>query len=153
MRHLLFGLLLVAAFAASGCDASLMSASLQVRSAPPPPAFAFREEPRFHYLSEFRVSVIADDDFGYDMFGCDGYYYLFSGGYWYRAPAPSGPFVVIETRRVPHRVFEVDDHRYKWRNHPPGWQGDWGRGHGRGHGHDRDHDDHGDDRGGDPDHH
>ena len=123
MRSLFAALLLIAAFAAAGCAPMGMSASVQVRSAPPPPMFEFNGEPHFNYLSDRRVSVIADDAFGYDMFSSGGTYYLYNGGYWYRSQTPRGPFVVIEERRVPRPIFQVNDQQYRWRNHPAGWRG------------------------------
>jgi hypothetical protein len=122
MKTFFAGLLLIAAFAASGCAPLGMSASMQVRSAPPPPAFAFHSEPRFSYLSELRISVIADESFGYDMFRSGGSFYIYSGGYWYRSQAARGPFVAIDARRVPRRIFDVGDNQYRWRSHPEGWR-------------------------------
>jgi hypothetical protein len=122
MKTLFAGLLLIAAFAASGCAPLGMSATMQIRSAPPP-AFEFNAEPRFNYLAHRRVSVIADDGFGYDMFSTGGSYYLYSGGYWYRSQTARGPFVAVEVRRVPRKIFDVDDRDYRWRSHPEGWRG------------------------------
>ena len=123
MKSLFAGLLLIAAVAASGCAPMGVSATMQIRSAPPPPNFQFNAEPRFNYLSHRGVSVIADDSFGYDMFSSGGSYYIYSGGYWYRSPSPRGPFVAIEVRRVPRRIFDVNDQDYRWRSHPEGWRG------------------------------
>jgi hypothetical protein len=122
MKPFFAGLLLIAAFAVWGCAPMGMSANLQVRSAPPPPAFEFRGEPRFNYLSGRRVSVIADDSFGYDMFSSGGYYYIYSNNYWYRSQSSRGPFVVVEVRRVPRGIFTVNDNEYRWRSHPEGWR-------------------------------
>lgn len=122
MRPLFAGLLLIAAFAASGCAPLGTSANLQVRSAPPPPTFEFSAEPHFNYLSNRRVSVIADDSFNYDMFRSGGNYYLYTGGYWYRSQTPRGPYVAVDARRVPRPIFDVDDHDYRWRSHPAGWR-------------------------------
>jgi hypothetical protein len=122
MKTIFAGLLLIAAFAVSGCAPMGMSASLQVRSAPPPPAFEFKSEPRFNYLSDLRISVIADDSFGYDMFSSGGSFYVYSGGYWYRSQSARGPFVAVEARRVPRQIFNVDDNQYRWRSHPEGWR-------------------------------
>ena len=123
MKSLFAGLLLIAAFAASGCAPMGMNATVQIRSAPPPPNFEFNGEPHFNYLSNRRVSVIADDSFGYDMFNSGGSYYIYSGGYWYRSQSPRGPFVAVEVRRVPRQIFDVNDQDYRWRNHPEGWRG------------------------------
>jgi hypothetical protein len=122
LKTLLAGLLLVAAFAAWGCAPMGMSATVQVRSAPPPPTFGFATEPHFNYLSHRRVSVIADDSFGYDMFSTGGYYYVYSSGYWYRSQSTRGSWVAIDARRVPRGIFAVDDNDYRWRSHPEGWR-------------------------------
>jgi hypothetical protein len=123
MKPLVAVLLLLAVFALSGCAPAGMSASLQVRSAPPPPAFQFSDEPHFNYLSDRRVSVIADDSFGYDMFSSGGSYYLYSGGYWYQSSTARGQFAAVDERRVPRQVFDVNDQQYRWRNHPARWRG------------------------------
>jgi hypothetical protein len=122
MKTVFAGLFLVVALAASGCAPTGMSASLSLRSAPPPPSFEFNSEPRFNYLSSARVSVIDDENFGYDMFNSGGNYYLYSGGNWYRSGYARGPFVAIEARRVPRSIFNVDDRQYRWRSHPEGWR-------------------------------
>ena len=122
MKHVFAGLLLVAAFAASGCAPMGMTANMQIRSAPPPPAFAFNSDPHFNYLSDLQVSVISDEGFGYDMFSLGGTYYLYNSGYWYRSQNPRGDFVAMEASRVPKRIFDVDDQQYRWRNHPSGWR-------------------------------
>jgi hypothetical protein len=123
MKRLLGGLLVAAAFALTGCASTDTSATLQVRSAPPPPSFEFRDEPRFSYLSDRRVGVIADDSFSYDLFSSGGNYYLYNDGYWYRSPSARGHFRAVESRRVPRDIFNVDDHQYRWRSHPQGWHG------------------------------
>jgi hypothetical protein len=116
------GLLLVAAIATFGCGAAGSSATLQVRSAPPPPALQFGADPQFTFLSDLQVYAIADEGFGYDMFSSAGTYYLYGGGAWYRADAARGPYVAIETGRVPRSIFSVSDKQYRWRSHPAGWR-------------------------------
>jgi hypothetical protein len=119
MKSVFAGVLLIGVFV-WGCTP--MSASVQVRSAPPPPAFEFNSDPHFNYLTDRRVSVISDDNFNYDMLSSGRYYYLYNGGYWYRSQSPRGPFVAIEARRVPRQIFDVNDQEYRWRNHPEGWR-------------------------------
>jgi hypothetical protein len=126
MRSFLASLLLVTAFAAFGCAPMGMSGSVELTSAPPPPTVVFDSDPHFNYLPDRHVSVITDDSFGYDMFASGGYYYVYSGSYWYRSQSPRGPFVAIDMRRVPRRIFDVDDHQYRWRSHPQGWRGQQG---------------------------
>jgi hypothetical protein len=122
MKSLLAGLLLVAAFAASGCAPMGMTAQVQIRSAPPPPLLMVNSEPHFRYLSDLQVSVVSDESFGYDMFSVGGSYYLYSEGYWYRSQNPRGDFVAVDARRVPRRILDVDDQQYRWRRHPEGWR-------------------------------
>jgi len=123
MKQLFVGLLLAVALAAAGCAPAGTSASLQIRSAPPPPSFQFNDEPRFNLLADRNVSVIADDNFGYDMFSSGGNYYLYNGGYWYSSSSARGQFVAVDSRRVPKQVFKVNDKQYRWRSHPAGWKG------------------------------
>jgi hypothetical protein len=135
MKTLLAGLLLAAAFAASGCAPMGMSADLQVRSAPPPPSIQFSSEPRFDRLAGRDVGVLSDDSFGYDLFTFGGSFYLYNEGYWYRSQDPRGPFAVVEARRVPRPIFDVNDREHRWRSHPQGWHnrrqdGDQGNGNG-----------------------
>jgi hypothetical protein len=140
MKILFAGLLLAAAFAASGCAPLGMSADLQVRSAPPPPSFQFNGEPHFNRLGDRDVSVLSDDSFGYDMFSSGGSYYLYTGGYWYRAQDPRGPFAVVESRRVPKPIFGVNDSEHRWRTRPQGLRGqqqNGDQGNGRGSANDR----------------
>ena len=123
MRTLSAGLLALVALGTAGC-APGTAVDLRLRSAPPPPAFEYHGDPRFTLLADLGVSVNTDDDVGVDVFGCNGAYYLYSGGTWYRGREPRGPWTAIEARRVPRRVFDVDDRRYRWRSHPEGWRGD-----------------------------
>jgi hypothetical protein len=112
----------------TGCAPMSVSGTMQVRGAAPPPSFTFDSDPQFRYLSDRRVSVIADENFGYDMFSMDGSYFLYSNAQWYRSPSPRGHFEAVEERRVPRGIFDVDDHQYRWRNHPQRWRGQDGRG-------------------------
>jgi hypothetical protein len=134
------GLLLVSLTAAS-CDptGAQISAQLELTNAPPPPAVYFDRDPEWRYLPDYDVYVLADDAFDYDMFLLGGWYYVYSGGYWYRADQPLGPFVVIEERHVPRRIFTVSDREYHWRRHPMAWkQSERDHDHGdRDHDHDR----------------
>ena len=131
MKTLFAVLLFVVAFAASGCAPMGVSADLQVSSAQPPPSMAFDHDPQFRSMSNHRVSAIQDENFGYDMFGYGGSYYLYNGGTWYRSSSARGQFVVVEARRVPRPIFDVDDREYRWRNHPEGWRSGQMRGNGQ----------------------
>jgi len=126
MRHTLVLLTLLAVgtvFAGTGCAPMEVSGTVQVRSAPPPPALTFDSDPQFRFIDDRQVYVISDDGFGYDMFRIGGTFYLYSSDQWYRGRSARGPFVAIEERRVPRPILEIDDHEYHWRNHPKGWHG------------------------------
>jgi len=123
MKRLFAGLLLVVAFAAMGCSSMGASASLRVRSAPPPPSMSFSADPQFSYLADRHVGVIADDSFGYDLFSSGGSYYLYNGGYWYNSDSARGQYKAVDTKRVPKDIFDVKDSQYRWRSHPEGWRG------------------------------
>jgi len=114
-------LALAAALFLQSCGST--SAGVDVSSAPPPPAVSFATEPQWTYLSDRDVYVVQDDSYGYDMFRSGTYYYMYGDGHWYRATSYNGPYVAIQDRRVPRRIFDVNDRQYRWRRHPHGWRG------------------------------
>jgi hypothetical protein len=143
MKLMLAAGMLLMSLAAASCDptGAQISAQLELTNAPPPPAVYFDREPQWTYLPDCGVYVLADDAYDYDMFLLGGWYYVYNAGYWYRADQPRGPFVVIEERRVPRRIFTVSNREYHWRRHPMAWKTpDHDHGHGHGHGDDREHD-------------
>jgi hypothetical protein len=110
-----------------------ITAGVDITNAPPPPIVTYGANVQWRYVSDRGIWVPSDDSYQYDMFRYGTWVYLYSNGYWYRSSNYGGPYVVIETRRVPHRIFELDDRDYHWRNRPQAWRpGD--------HGHERDHD-------------
>jgi hypothetical protein len=118
------------------------SARVDISNAPPPPPIYYREDPEWRYLPDYDVYVLADESHDYDMFRLGGTFYVYNSGYWYSSSNVRGPFVVVEERRVPKRVFQVDERQYHWRHHPMAWGNpDHDRGRGHGHGNGNDHDD------------
>ncbi|HET6923069.1 MAG TPA: hypothetical protein VFI16_07975 [Anaeromyxobacteraceae bacterium] len=99
---------------------------------PPPPAVVV--EPAVVSVSG-GVYVVSEPSVRYDMFRYGSGWYLYSGGYWYRAPSYRGPFAVVDVRYVPRQVMEVP--RRHWKHHPHGGP----PGHARKHGRHEDHDD------------
>lgn len=85
-----------------------------VANAPPPPRVVFVERPAYAIVPGTSVYVIENS--GYDIFQYGDYYYLSSGGYWYRARSYGGPFLVVDARRVPRAVLTVPSER--WKRHP-----------------------------------
>ena len=111
--------------------------SVGMYGAPPPPRVVFTQQPALDLIEGSDVYVVAGT--GYDMFECDGGWYLSYGGYWYRAPSYAGPFVAVDVRRVPQRVLTVPHERWKHDPRGQGWYSHRDRGR-RGHG-DQDQDD------------
>src|SRR5258708_11849725 len=75
--------------------------SVNLGNAPPPPAIAFRSEPRMVVVPNSTVYVVEDETADCDMFQYGVYWYAFNDGYWYRARSYRGPFRVVGPRFVP----------------------------------------------------
>jgi len=137
MKRALAVLLLAVAFGIASCaemgpgTTAGFSAGIDITNAPPPPVVTYGASAQWRYIPDCGVWVPANDGYEYDMFRYGTWTYLYSGGFWYRSSSYGGPFVVVEVQRVPHRIFEINDRDYHWRNRPQAW---------REHGHDRDHD-------------
>ncbi len=119
--------------------------------APPPPVVVFHGPPPMAFVPAQQVYIVGGPDTPYDCFRFGAYFYIYNGGWWYRAPRYGGPYRAIEARYVPAPIFRVPEGR--WRNHPHGMPpgqakkmygddrgrgDDRGQGHGRGRGHGRD---------------
>ncbi len=98
--------------------------SVGIDNAPPPPRVEFEQAPATEEVPGAGVFVVDDSD--YDMFQCDGYWYMSYGGYWYRAPSYSGPFLVVDVHRVPRQILTLPHER--WKHDPRGDYGDRDRG-------------------------
>ena len=86
-----------------------------ISNAPPPPRTVFYDEPSEIYRPSEHVYVVADDD--YDVFRCDGSYYVCQDGYWYRSPRYRGPWATVDVRYVPRPIFSVPVHYWRHREH------------------------------------
>ena len=64
------------------------------------PRVELNAEPRLVVVGQTRVQMLADP-FQWDLFRYGGSWYLYSRGYWYRAPLHSGPYRVVDVRVVP----------------------------------------------------
>ena len=146
-----------AILAAGLCSGSPARADFDVRidigNAPPPPRFVFHARPHERYLAEERVYVVDDPQAGDDdIFNYDGYYWVFSRGYWYRSYRWAGPYRVIHPRYVPAVFYRVPPGHWKhrpkappagiWRQEPQGrrWKDDRGQDKGHEKDHDKGHD-------------
>ena len=95
---------------------------MDVRHAPPAPAFDFQARPHFRHINRQNVYVLEDNDnrFDADYFRYGGYYYTYSNGFWYRSRSYRGPFRVVRADLVPRQIFSVSTTDYNWR-HKPEW--------------------------------
>lgn len=154
-RRWILGALLAVAVCAPPAHAEVRTYfgfTIGVHGGSPPPAFVFTDEPHVVYVNQ--VAVVDDRRCDDDVFSCQGAWWRYHDGWWYRSRRWRGPWEGVDVRYVPRRVIDVPGER--WRHHPhggpPGQMKKWddgddrGHGHGRGHayGHDKDHD-HGDD--------
>jgi hypothetical protein len=86
-----------------------------VSNAPRPPRVVFYQHPREVYIPDEQVYVVDDDD--YDVFRYGGSYYVCNDGYWYRARAYNGPWIVVDARYVPRPIYSVPVRYWRHRDH------------------------------------
>ena len=129
------------------------SVNISIGNAPPPPVLVFRGEPRMILVPATNVYYY-DGPRDYDYLRYGQSYYIYNGGYWYRAPRARGPFVAIRETYVPRAFYNLNDRGYQWKH---GWKAPPGQvrklerreherkeghkhkgGHKKGHGHDKD---------------
>ena len=111
---MLAGLLLTSVPAGAGIDVQI-----NIGNAPPAPHFVFSARPHERYYSAERIYVVDDPGIGdYDCFRYGGYYWVFSGGYWYRSPSWRGRFVVVHPRYVPTMFYRMPARQ--WKHRPSG---------------------------------
>jgi hypothetical protein len=116
---LIVPLLLLPLFA--GCAATgttYYGFEIGISNAPPPPRVVFVDEPEVVVVPGTRVYVVSEPSFGYDMFRYGSYWYVFSGGFWYRSSRYGGRYVVIDVRTVPRAIVTLPPER--WKHHPHG---------------------------------
>ncbi len=89
-----------------------------IASAPPPPVLVLREPPPYILIPGTGVYVVEAGATDVDMFLYGSYWYVCSGGYWYRARSYDGPFVTVDVRSVPRPILSVPPER--WKQHPHG---------------------------------
>ncbi len=122
MRWALPALLGAVAIASAAClvpgatTTTHLGFTVGVDGAPPPPAVVVAEPPVVQV--DAGVYVVNDPSIRYDMFRYGSTWYLYSGGYWYQAASPRGPYAVVDVRYVPQPVLTVPPGR--WKHHPHG---------------------------------
>jgi hypothetical protein len=88
---------------------------------PPPPVVVYRQEPRWVFVPQERVYIVADDNLGYDYFHYGSFYYIYDNDYWYRSSSFRGPFVAVRTEFVPESIWAMTYvPTYRWRHQPQG---------------------------------
>lgn len=89
---------------------------LGTRDAPAPPQITFEKTPRIVVVPATRVSRVMDPAFKHDLFRFGGTWYAYVTQHWYRADDISGPYRVLDARKVPRAVLFVPPKH--WKHHP-----------------------------------
>jgi hypothetical protein len=103
-----------------------VSADINIHVGRRAPAVYFQREPRVILIPDTEVYYVNDLD--YDMYRCDGWWYIDDGGYWYRARSYRGPWVSLSISSLPRRVLNVPI-AYR---HQPYRSPNWNRGYSNG---------------------
>ena len=109
--------LLVACVTAETAGAALYYGfTVGVDNAPPPPRIVLNTRPDLIAVPGSLVYTVRNVD--QDVFRYNGTYYVYNDGYWYRSSKTSGPYVVVDVRRVPESILRVP--AQTWKHHPHG---------------------------------
>jgi hypothetical protein len=82
-----------------------VSADINIHVGRRAPAVYFQREPRVMLIPDTEVYYVNDLD--YDMYRCDGWWYIDDGGYWYRSHSYRGPWINLSISSLPRRVLNV----------------------------------------------
>lgn len=121
MRRTVLALSVCALFVAGSAAAETQiyyGFNIGITNAPPPPTIVYKAAPEVVVVPDSKVYVVARGDNDCDMFRFGSYFYVTSGGFWYRASSYKGPFKVIDVRKVPEPIFVVPGKH--WKHHPHG---------------------------------
>ena len=114
--HCPAALLLVAACSASAGAATSVGIQVNI-GAPPPPLVVYRPSPHLAAVPGSMVYMVDADACDYDFFHVGAYWYIYSAGYWYRAPGYRGPYAAVVASTVPPAILRVPPRHWK---HPHG---------------------------------
>ena len=89
---------------------------LGIKDAPPPPLITFQNVPRMVVVPSTRVTRVTDPACKADLFRFGGTWYAYAAQHWYRADDVSGPYRVLDARKVPRAVLFVPP--MHWKHHP-----------------------------------
>ena len=109
---------LLAATASTAHASVSADINLHVGQQPPAPVVVFDREPDVILVPNTRVYAVGGLD--YDLFRYGQYWYINSGGYWYRARNYRGPFGAIRYENVPRQIVIVPDRYHHHPMHPLG---------------------------------
>jgi hypothetical protein len=89
-----------------------------ITNAPPPPKIVYEEAPDVVIVSDTKVYVVDRGDNDCDFFRSGKYWYVTTGGFWFRSGSYDGSFKVIDVRIVPSAILSVPAKH--WKHHPKG---------------------------------
>jgi hypothetical protein len=89
-----------------------------ITNAPPPPKIVYKEAPDVVIVPDTKVYVVDRGGNDCDFFRYGKYWYVTTGGFWFRAGGYDGPFKVIDVRIVPTAILAVPAKH--WKHHPKG---------------------------------
>ena len=120
MRNVVFACIVCAALLAAqpASPARYYGFAVGITNAPPPPVIRLAHEPHAVLATDAMVYVVDDASlrFDGDLFRYGQYWFAYTRGYWYRARAHSGPYAVLDVRKVPRAIIGVP--RRMWKHHP-----------------------------------
>jgi len=107
MRRVLLVSSLLAGLVAFGSmpAQAAISANINIHVGDRSPRVYYERAPRGYLIPSSDVYYYGDS--GYDMYRCDGLWYVNDGGYWYESRSWRGPFIGIRFESVPSRIFRV----------------------------------------------
>ena len=112
--------LLFASTPATQADAAVR-ASINLNFGTPPQVY-FARPPRPILIPDTQVYYVEGTD--YDMFQCDGMWYVDNGGYWFESPSYRGPFESVSFESVPQEIIAIPT-AYAHQPYRPGmWRSD-----------------------------
>src|SRR5437867_2673561 len=111
MRNGVFACVVCAALLSAGpaSAARYYGFAVGVTNAPAPPVIRLAREPHAVLATDAMVYVIDDPSLRLDgdLFRYGQYWFAYSHGYWYRSRAHSGPYAVMDVRKIPRAIIGV----------------------------------------------
>jgi hypothetical protein len=121
MKRTILAVSVCALFAAGSVSAETQiyfGFQIGITNAPPPPKIVYTEAPEVVIIPDTKVYVVNRGHNDCDFFRHGKYWYVTTGGFWYRAGGYDGPFKVVDVRNVPEAIFAIPAKH--WKHHPKG---------------------------------